>query len=103
MLLASNRITVFGEALDFSTMATRVSRLRQAECRVRRVYVGFLQCLVCPLYVPFPDFESNVLLPSGRCGKVNGGFGWFMSGLISTCAARWRPSDDSGPYCEPLT
>ena len=28
------------------------------------VGVEFLQCLVCPLCVPFPDFESNVLFMS---------------------------------------
>ena len=38
-----------------------------------RLNVGFLQCLVCPLCVPFPDFESNVLFPYGRCRKLNGG------------------------------
>jgi hypothetical protein len=62
-------------------------------------FVGIIQCLVYPLCVPFPDSESNVLFPNGRCGKVNGGFGGFMTCLISTSAASWQPSDDSGPYC----
>jgi hypothetical protein len=58
--------------------------------------MGFLQRLVCPLCVPFQDFESNVLFPKGRCGKLNSGFGGFMTGLISTSAASWPPPDDSG-------